>query len=301
MTTAGTPALLAAALFSFHSNPWLNMHHFVRAVARGEPLPVAMAADEKPAWDAAVALYRERYARRDLLFDEGMAAIKDALRKAGQRETLAGLGLDPALAAALERAAPVYRRHFWPKHDASNRAWIAAVEPQLRAHGAVLARKVAAAYGQAWPSQPMDVDVSVQAGPFGAYTTSGPPTHIVISSVDPAYRIAALEMLFHEASHAWDVVVEKGIARAAAAQGRRAPPQLWHAILFFTAGELTRREMELFGDEDYVEHALRSGVYTRACGDCRALLAKHWGPRLDGRATIDEALAALVAAVAPSP
>jgi hypothetical protein len=142
----------------------------------------------------------------------------------------------------------------------------------------------------------MDVDVSVQAGPFGAYTISGPPTHVVISSADPRYGgLSALEMLFHEASHAWDQVVMDGIGRAATAQRKAPPRQLWHAVLFFTAGELTRRELERAGDEDYVEHALRNGVYDRACGGCRALLAKHWGPRLDGRASIDEALAALVA------
>ena len=297
MTTPGATALLASALFAFHSNPWLNLHHFVRAVARGEPAGADLTAAERQDWDAVVALYRERYAQRDLLFDEGMVAIKTALRRAEKQETLAGLGLEPALAAVLERAAPVYRRHWWPQHDRDNRAWIAAVEPALAAHGPALARAVPAAYGRTWPAQPIDVDLSVQAGPFGAYTTSGPPTHVTISSQDPRYRVCALEMLFHEASHAWDDVPTQGIARAAAAQGKTSPRQLWHAVLFFTAGELTRRELAASGDEDYVEHALRSGAYDRACGGCRPLLAKHWGPRLDGRASVEAALAALVAAV----
>jgi hypothetical protein len=300
MTMSGTSGLLAVALFSFHSNSWLNLHHFVRAVARGEPLTVELGAEEKPAWDAAVALYRERYVQRDLLFDQGMVAIKTALRRAEGKDSLAGLGLDPALAAALERAAPVYRRRFWPAHDRDNREWIAAVQPQLQAHGAVLARRVAAAYGKTWPAEPIDVDLSVQAGPFGAYTTS-PPTHVTLSPRRAEFRAGALEILFHEASHAWDGVLQDGVARAAAAQGRKAPPQLWHAVLFFTAGELTRRELELAGDEDYVEIPLRAGVYTRSCGDCRPLLSKHWGPRLDGRVSIDEALSALVAAIDASP
>jgi hypothetical protein len=58
--------------------------------------------------------------------------------------------------------------------------------------------------------------------------------------------------------------------------------------------------MEAYGDEDYVEHGLRSGVYDRACGGCRPLLLKHWGPRLAGRVSIDEALSGLVAAVGAS-
>jgi hypothetical protein len=295
MMTSGPSALLAAALFSFHSNFWLNLHHFVRAVARGEPAVRDMSASEKRGWDAAVALYRERYAQRNLLFDEGMVAIKESLRRAETRQSLVDLGLDPALQQALESAAPAYRRHFWPQHDRDNRDWIAKIEAPLAAYGAPLAARIAAVYGKEWPAQPIDVDLSVQAGPFGAYTTSGPPTHVVISSVDPRYRAPyALEMLFHEASHGWDDVLTEGIARAAKAQRKTPPPQLWHALLFFTAGELTGRTT---GDEDYVEHALRSGVYDRACGGCRALLLKHWGPRLDGRVSIDEALSALVAAL----
>jgi hypothetical protein len=297
MTMPGSAALLAASLFTFHSNPWLNLHHFVRAVARGEPATAELTAAERQDWDAAVALYRERYAQRDLLFDEGMVGIKAVLRRAETLPSLAGLGLDPALAAALERASPVYRRHWWPHHDRANRDWVAALQPLLDAHGPRLARAVAAAYGKTWPAQPVDVDVSVQAGPFGAYTTSGPPAHVVISSLDPRYRVCALEMLFHEASHGWDDVLTAGLARAAAAQRKSPPPQLWHAVLFFTAGELTRRELAAAGDEDYVEMALRNGNYDRACGGCRPLLLKHWGPRLDGRASVDEALSALVAAI----
>ena len=43
------PAAQANALFSFHSNLWLNLHHFVRASARGAPVPTGLSDEEKQA------------------------------------------------------------------------------------------------------------------------------------------------------------------------------------------------------------------------------------------------------------
>src|ERR1041384_6131208 len=64
--------------FAMQSNFWVNLHHFLRAIPRGMPAPGELSADERAAWDAAVAVYRERYTNRDVL-EEGMVAIRNAL------------------------------------------------------------------------------------------------------------------------------------------------------------------------------------------------------------------------------
>ena len=46
------------ALFTFHSNPWLNLHHFLRAAARGAPVTAALSADERATWNATVEFYK---------------------------------------------------------------------------------------------------------------------------------------------------------------------------------------------------------------------------------------------------
>lgn len=270
-------------LFAFQSNFWVNLHHFARAVARGMPAPGELSAAERSTWDTGVAFYRERYVDRDLLFDDGMVAINNALR------AVAGT-------ASLERLAPIYRAHWWPAHDATNRAWIAAVEPLLRRHGAALSRRIAASYDQSWPSEPIPVDLSVTAGPVGAYTTS-PPTHTTIAP-GPGYGgLASLEMLFHEASHAWGKELYDEIRESAAARHKTVPPQLWHAVLFYNAGELTRRTLLEDGVSDYVEYAVRQNLYPDLCGtSCRELVAQAWNPHLDGRASIDQAIDGLVSA-----
>ncbi|MGH9422351.1 MAG: hypothetical protein ACRD3J_20410 [Thermoanaerobaculia bacterium] len=283
-------------LFAFHSGFWLNLHHFARAVGRGMPAGGTLTPSEREAWDAAVKLYRERYVNRDLVFDDGMVAIKEALRLTPDTAEPNAPALDAELQAALKGAAPVYRAHWWPQHDEMNQRWIRDAEPLVKAHGAEISRRVAAAFGVTWPAAPIPIDLSVTAGPVGAYTTR--PVATTIASTDPNIRgLASLELLFHEPSHAWGTILQKSIATAAAAHHKTVPPQLWHAVLFYNAGEITRRVLAEHGVPGYVEHAVVQKVYPDLCGDgCREKVVAAWDPRLAGKVSVDEALDKLVAA-----
>ena len=229
-----------------------------------------------------------------------MVAIKNALRAAQGRSKLAE-ETDPALPAdlraTLDALAPIYRAHWWATDDAANRAWIAAVQPLVLRDGERLARRVSASYGENWPASPVPVDLSVQAGPVGAYTTRD-PTATTLAATDPGYQgLAALEMVFHEASHQWGLRLQTGIKAACEAHHKTVPPQLWHAVLFYNAGELARRAFAEDGIGDYVEYAEKQGVYPHLCGEgCRERVAQAWNPRLAGSTTLEAALDALVSA-----
>ena len=287
----GRPMAQADALFAFHSNPWLNLHHFVRASARGGPAPAGVSEEDGKQWAAGVEFYKP-YGQRDLLFDEEMRNIKTALRGAEGKTSLEGIGIDADLKATLERLMPIYQKRWWPEHDRANRAWIAAVKPRVDRHGKALSQAVARTYDVAWPASPVPVDLCVTAGPNGAYTTG--PTHVTISSSDPSYQgLASLEMLFHESSHGVDQLFQQ-VKHAAGEQKVTVPPQLWHGVLFYTAGELTARELKAHGIA-YTQYA-GQGLYTNLCGaGCREKIAEHWTPRLDGKRSIADSLSALVA------
>lgn len=280
------------ALFAFHSNAWLNLHHFARASARGGPAPTGLSEEESRQWAAGVEFYKP-YAARDLLRDDGMVDIKNALRGAEGKTSLDGIRIDAGL-KALERLMPIYQKHWWPEHDRVNRAWIAAVQPLLARHGTALSQGLTRTYDTTWPSNPVPVDLSVTAGPNGAYTTD-PPTHVTISSSEPSLQgLAALEMLFHESSHSAVSDLFQRVRQAASAQNVSVPPQLWHGVLFYTAGELTTRELRAHGIA-YTQYA-GQGLYTNLCGaGCREKIAEHWTPRLDRKRSIAESLSALVA------
>jgi hypothetical protein len=65
------------------------------------------------------------------------------------------------------------------------------------------------------------------------------------------------------------------------------PGDLWHVIIFYSAGELTRQRLQASGMQGYEPYAERLGLYERLSGwnGYRQALAKHWKPCLAG--TID--------------
>lgn len=283
------------ALFSFHSNPWINLHYFVRAVARTQPPRLDVPETERPRWTAAIDFYRS-YAKRDLLFDQGMIDIKNALHTADGKATLDGVAIDSGLKTTLEQLMPLYQKGLWPVHDRANREWIASIRPLLDRHGAALSQALARVYETSWPATPIPVDLSVIGGPSGAYATSD-PAHVIMPSQDSGLRgYAGLEILFHESSHTMSRLFQD-IRAIASKNGATVPPQLSHGVIFYTAGELTRRELRTAGVTEYVEVGVRDKVYVPICGEgCRDKIVEHWTPHLDGKRAMEDALSALVLA-----
>lgn len=279
------PRAAEPGIFDFHSGFWVNLHQFLYRLpssATAEPVD--------PGLRDALAYYRHNIAGRDLLAPEP-AAINNRLSAAGSAAELPPAGLDPELATVLAKAAPVYRRMFWPEHNRSNVAWIDAVQPLLSKYGAAIRKELAAAYRVPWPPDPIRTDVCAFAGPVGGYTTVE-PAHITISSTDAGYRgTAALEMLFHEASHTLDEGLQQALAAELKAQSklfRRGGFE--HAILFYTAGEIVRRHIP-----EYEPYGTRNGVLERGWPGSLAVLEKDWKPYLDGRTAFDSAIRAVVA------
>ena len=304
-------AAKAQALFDFHSDAWVNLHHvlYEEALRRhpqrdGSPSqsllpPTQLTPDELAAWATAVSYYDKEFivAERDLLFDDGLRQIEIALTQPSGESQLSAQ-VPQALRAALQSAAPVYTKHWWPMHDASNRQVVASLTPSLQKYGARLQSDLAGVYRSAWPRARMRVDVVYYANWAGAYSFVT-PAQIALASM-PDDRSAGwrkLELLFHEASHALVGQLDADIAAAAQRQGR-APEQLWHATLFFTTGEIVRRTLEKDGIADYVPYAYYNGLFA-ADGDWSSYaraLEKHWAPYLSGNAGYEPALNALVEA-----
>jgi hypothetical protein len=191
---------------------------------------------------------------------------------------------------------PIYQKHWWPAHDRANREWIAAAQLLVDRHGAAISQALARTYGVTWPNQPIPVDVTVTAGFSGAYTSTN-PTQVTISTEEGNRGLRALEILFHESSHGLGLfpILIQPLNQIADAQKVKIPPQLWHAVLFYTAGELTTRELKANGIA-YTEYAGQQ-LYSNLCGTgCRDKIAEHWMPHLDGKRSIPDALSALVGA-----
>jgi hypothetical protein len=121
-----------------------------------------------------------------------------------------------------------------------------------------------------------------------------------MSSRDSGYQgMRALEMLLHESSHAVvspnQGTVGAAIAAAAKRHGVDPPRDLWHAILFATSGELTRRVLAERGVANYVPSS--DDLFTRAWPKYREPVEKHWFAYFKGQGTLETAIDNIVAAI----
>jgi hypothetical protein len=320
--TAGSPStsverpstpperLAATQHFVFWSDRWVSLHHFLYGLARVEAgiKPYAeiddggrsstLAEPRRSAWKAAVAYYRENLASRSLLFDPAMLEARVVLSTGRGPE-----GLDPAHARALTAAMPVYESTWWKDHDRAGRDWLAALKPLLARHESKVAERIAAAYESAWPTEPLRVDLVPYADWPGAYTVNE-PTFVTIAGGDPRHQgQAALEILFHESSHdpAFEGRLRAAIDRAFGPS--RPPPEiLWHAIIFFTAGDIVGDALAEAGQPRYVPYVERRGFFRRPdWKPLQPLLEEPWRQHLAGKIPLDEALTAFARALPAEP
>ena len=340
-------------VFELHSGFWINLHHRLYEEAReqGVAAPAASArpgksakpvlqvapgakptltATEQRAWDDAVSYYAANYADKDLLFSTELMLLKNQLgdfetcdELSGTKKKSCDAGLPGKLTQILESAAPVYRAHRWPADDRANRAWIKRAAPLVREQGVGLSHRLADIFQTQWPNEKIRVDVSAVANAAGAYTTLD-PLRVTIASTDSRNQgAAALEVLFHEASHGIALPVEEAIERECRQRDKPVPRDLWHALIFYTTAEVIKPLLDTegevssdraipngpegssssqgdkhgSGDGDYAPNAKHESLYQRGWENYFQILARYWQPYLDGQVTFDNAIAHMVSAL----
>ncbi|HEX5109407.1 MAG TPA: hypothetical protein VFV95_13210 [Vicinamibacterales bacterium] len=296
-------ALVAAGrTFVFYSDAVTNLHDFLVWNARSrepvEPLPdcfARLSAVQRTAFEQA----REHYkvfatpagnrlllALRYRLAGFGDFGIADA----------AAIG---AAITALKAAAPAYEQCWWPAHDARNRRWVAALEPMLAAHEDALSERLSVLYGSEL-RRPFPVDV-VSYGSFAGADSVVDPDHLLVSSLKPSNAgYAALEIVFHEASHTvfgpgLDGQLWTDLEASAKADGAPLAPDFWHAMLFYTTGSTVKARLAERGI-GYEQSLYTEGLFERSWPWFRQPLERLWQPHLDGRVPRTEALKLIVAA-----
>jgi hypothetical protein len=302
--------------FAFHNGFWINLHHFLyeQAAERKKPGSSGSAAgvdksqdkltpEQMQLWNAALDYYTNAVIKHDLLQDRDMATMNDALSLSEAEPDLARSGVNADLSKVLESVAPIYRARWWPQHERANRFWIAMASPMVKQFGPMLIKQLTAAYREKWPATPIRVDVVEYANWAGAYTTidRNRNVHTTICSIETDYQaFSALEMLFHEASHSMvdprNGAVAEAIARECQARSKPIPGGLWHAIIFYTAGDFTKRDLKELGVMNYTPSGYR-GLYARAWPNLQKPLELYWQPYLDGKVDFDKAISSLIDAL----
>ncbi len=308
---APPPQLLRSELFTFHSDVFLNLHHFLYRWGQAGPgadtssldrrirlrdadrdVYAALSGADREQWDKAIAYYRLAMIDRDLLFDDEMLALRDCLFMAGNFcDRIAERDQDTL--DLLNETMPVFRRHWWERHDNENRAWINVVIPLARAHEGQIAPRRAAAYTGTWREDRNRVDVMVYANRVGGYTTSD--GHITVTSIEAGTQgHLGLELLFHEASHGdtMERPLRRLIRDSFNAIGAEAPSDLWHMTIFYTSGEITRAVLAEAGIDYPQTYAEFAGIFSRRQDNIRAKTAldSAWKDTLAGQGGYEEAM-----------
>lgn len=276
-----------AGIFEFHNVFWINLHHYLYDQAGAEKPDVAWAQGERASLEDALKYYRDTFGKRDLVMDDELRDIKDALARAGDSGNLEGVKVPAELRVRLEKVSVVYRNGLWAKHATTNDAWIASASELLVKYGPPVQRGLEKALQKRFDDAFYRVDVTYVAGWSGAYTTL--PAHTVIaSSADGNQGFAALEMLYHEITHTGPFrAIDEELTMALARVDKKDPGQLGHALHFYTVGEATRRALKDAGN-DYVPYAEKRGLFGagRSWERLLPVFTEYWVPYLDGRESL---------------
>jgi hypothetical protein len=254
----------------------------------------------RAAWDGAVAYYTEIISpanwndNQQFLIRMQLAGFDEELKDAGDRQFV-------EIARSFRAAAtPAYKACRWAARDETNRRWIAELKSRLAADEQKIASRLEQLYRKQWNGLPIPVDVVETVDWSGANSIIRHPAggHLLISS--PSYQgPAALEVVFHEASHLLmdrNDPVQQALDKAAKDADFRLPRDLWHVVLFYTTGETVRRILDEGGQPGYtpmVYAIMERGSW----GGYRKALDSAWRPYIDGKRTLPEAAASLIEAL----
>lgn len=300
---AGTP------IFRFEADGfWLNLHHFLYVLGRaqnGFPDAKRSAVEKAPAdqveglnslndadrtaWADAVTFYANGLSKQDAISDRNLIDVTNAMR-VPPTATSKALKVDAALLATLERAAPIYRRVWWPRHQKANNDRVREYAGLLEQHGDSVLAVLTRAYQLDWPKGGYPVNMSGYTNWAGAYSTDG--DLLVVSSLDElTHGSIGLESIFHEGMHQWDQPMLARLVRLSK-EHQTAPPRggITHALIWYTAAEAVKSVFP-----KHVGYAEYLGMWRQnPNGSFKAGLDAYWKPYLDGKGTLDAALIGLL-------
>jgi hypothetical protein len=299
---ASTPA--DSPPFQYYNFIWVNLHHYLYNEAFstghgiGQTIP-GLSAAQKATVTNAIDFYRSHYQDRDLLFDPELHAITQQVIAAGNA-ALPSIGLPDDLRKTLQSVYQIYKRHLWASQKLENQHWIVSNQELVSRYGPSIQRELERVLQRKFSDGPYQVYVVHEANWAGGYTSEAERAthpHTVISSGRPDYQgLAGLEMVFHESLHAGPFdFVQAALDEEFARHDAQDDMQLWHAVLFYTAGEITREALSADGVAFQPYEYAPAGPFTRGRWlRVEPTVRKYWLPYMRRTMDMQEAVAQMV-------
>jgi len=296
--------------FAFHSDPLVNLHHFLREwaslslglrsarprVSEDErAIHSNLTAEDRDRWNTAVLFYRELDLSSAARSDHLDMLTAEARRVQGAITDLGGT--TPGLVEILESVMDLYCTHWWPAHDLVNRNWVGEVAPILERHEELFVEATTRLYASEWPEERWRVDVSAYA-PFLGYASRRGA--IVVHSTDELNAgLHGVETVLHELQHTREIsaALAQRLEEADLQAGGSLPAEIGHALIYATAGEVTQGIALADGVANYTPFWIRQDFQRLPMWeDLLPAIQMHWLPAVRGEQSGDDGLDAVLRA-----
>lgn len=295
--------------FEFHSNTWINLHHFLYEKAQGGQLEhlqedgntfldigedsvfAHLNQTDSDDINAAITYYRDHLIDRSLF---QLGDLRVWLQEQDPDKAISDTTFSKALTDILNIASTVYRPKFWPLHDAQNRKVLASHIGTVRQLEDAIIGKMEGLSGDVWPDTRVRVDLTVYANWAGAYTPVQPNMNIFISTLDPFSPSSQfIETVFHEGAHL--LFSRRSPFRARIylmSQDLEMdfPRDLWHASQFYLTGRVVQDALSEVGIDHELVMDMKNIFSDYNTADFRATLERYYQGKADMETTIETLL-----------
>ncbi|WP_046005126.1 hypothetical protein [Pseudoalteromonas rubra] len=285
----------------FNNKAENNLHAYLSFLARNpSAFPDGLNAQDRQKWHAAIAQYQLHTSQprfHPLFSDSQLSELTEHLFDANSAVTdLPVNDLTRGYFAVMSS----YRDEIWPQHRAQNQAWTQQSIALLDKYGEQVCSRLSDIFGtRVIVAQQHRVLTVARPFTHGGAFTSGRNLITFINSYQAGFKDwFALEMLFHEVAHTSfpDSPLYQALQSRAKEQGKQAEfKSLWHPMLFYIVGEVTRQTLAEQGHA-FVPYAHWKGLYKNR-QDPLAKLNQYWQPYMAGQVSQQQAINNLIDAL----
>ena len=250
--------------FEFHSDFWINLHHFLYQQAKGDQVThlqkdgysildvgedsifQILNTDERNILNASVQYYKDHLIDKSLLFDLGNLRLW--LQNQDIQIPIIDTTFTKHYSQILNDFSSVYKSRYWGIHDKHNKIILDEHFMTVNELEVGMIDRLEYFAGYSWPESKIRIDLTAYASWAGAYTQTRPNFNIIISTLDPfSNQSAFIETVFHEGAHVLfsrESEFRSIIYNMSKEMDIEFPRNLWHASQFYLCGRLVQNELQ---------------------------------------------------------
>ncbi|WP_425392381.1 hypothetical protein [Ekhidna sp.] len=287
--------------YQFSVNYWFNMHHFLWLESfmnqELDSTLISLEIDEnsKNELSKALAYYKTYLTKEDLRLSEYQTAFKNWITQ--DENTLDIIPTEfVEHFKILTEFSPTYQALFWKSHLEACTKVLDENISIIRNTEEKYVDRITKLTRQFWDFEPIKVDVTFYAksstwNPRNRPYTSIFPTHVVMNaSGENEVPGNWVELLYHESAHhlilGSSYFIGGTIKDVTEVKGLKPTRQLWHVILFYLTGEVSKNLLQDHGITYPETYMQRNNVF----GRYHQLIEKHFRPYLTRESTLAESV-----------